>query len=111
AATAEQKSEHPLARLITQAGSQHGLLADAVEEFVAHPGSGVTARTAHARLVVGTQRLLEETGIALTTEARDVLERLDQSGHTGLLVARDGVILGVIGARDRVRPEAAGVLA
>src|SRR5262249_28663420 len=33
-------------------------------------------------------------------------QRLDASGQTALVVARDGVVLGVIGARDRVRPEA-----
>src|SRR5207247_1945957 len=38
------------------------------------------------------------------------LEQLDQAGQTALLMARDGVVLGAIGARDRVRPEAAGVL-
>src|SRR5262249_19557518 len=43
--------------------------------------------------------------------ASAVLEQLDASGQTGLLVARDGIVLGVIGARDQVRPEAAHVLA
>jgi Cu+-exporting ATPase len=40
-----------------------------------------------------------------------LLERLDAGGQTALLVARDGVVLGVLGARDTVRPEAAAVLA
>src|SRR5262249_20347012 len=35
----------------------------------------------------------------------------DAGGETALLVARDGVLLGAVGARDRVRPEAADVLA
>src|SRR5262249_32681255 len=38
-------------------------------------------------------------------------DQFDSSGQTALLVARDGIVLGVIGARDRVRPEAADVLA
>src|SRR5262249_16745162 len=44
-------------------------------------------------------------------EFRALLESLEATGQTILLVARDGVILGAIGARDRVRPEAAAVLA
>jgi Cu+-exporting ATPase len=111
AATAEQRSEHLLARLITQEAAGRGLEVEAVEEFLAHPGAGVTARTAAGTLVVGSRRLLEERGITVSGEARAVLERLDAAGQTALLVARDGVVLGVIGARDRVRPEAAGVLA
>src|SRR5207302_5000044 len=111
AATAEQKSEHLLARLITQAASQERIVPEPVEEFVAHPGAGIAARTAQAQLLVGTQRLLEEHSVALGRDVRELLERLDSSGQTALIVARDGVVLGVIGARDRVRSEAAGVVA
>src|SRR5439155_22956280 len=49
ALTAEQQSEHPIARLITQEGARRGLKADAVDQFRAHPGAGVTARSGQAR--------------------------------------------------------------
>jgi P-type Cu+ transporter len=135
AATAEQRSEHPLARAILHGAAARQLPLEPVEEFLAHPGAGVTAlvrghsaapgseniTTAEAvpppadgpawRLVVGTRRLLEEQGIAVPDEAVALLERLDASGQTALLVARDGVVLGALGARDTVRPEAAEVLA
>ncbi|HEV3448918.1 MAG TPA: cation-translocating P-type ATPase family protein [Gemmataceae bacterium] len=111
AATAEQKSEHVLARVLIQAAAQRGLIPESVEEFVAHPGAGVVARTPRGTLIVGSQRLLEEQCIAPGPEIRQLLERLDQSGQTALMVARDGVVLGIIGARDRPRPEAAGVIA
>ncbi len=129
AATAEQRSEHPIARLILQEAAARGLSPDAVEEFLAHPGAGVTAKVREttskpgpdsvlstqysvlSTLVVGTRRLLEEQGIAIPPEGQVALDRLDATGQTGLLVARDGVVLGVLGARDRIRPEAAGVLA
>jgi Cu+-exporting ATPase len=111
AATAEQRSEHVLARLIVQEATQRGLNPDPVEEFQAHPGSGVTTRSAGATLVVGNRRLLEEQIVLLTPEAEAVLQRLDAEGQTVLLVAREGRVLGAIGARDRVRPEAAVVLA
>jgi Cu+-exporting ATPase len=110
AATAEQRSEHLLARLILQEAAARQLPLGAVEEFQAHPGGGVTVRTAEGTLVVGTPRLLEEQGIVIPEEARELLARLDQSGQTALLVARAGVVLGAIGARDRLRPEAPGVL-
>jgi Cu+-exporting ATPase len=117
AATAEQGSEHPLARLILQEAAAGHQALDPVQDFLAHPGAGVMARTRPgpdgrgAALVVGTRRLLEEQGIAIAPEAASLLESLDATGLTALLVARDGVILGAIGARDRVRPEAAGVIA
>jgi Cu+-exporting ATPase len=111
AAAAEQRSEHLLARLIVQEAQRRGLAIEPVDEFLAHPGAGVAARSGGAALLVGTRRLLEEQGITLPPEARRLLEQLDATGQTALLVARDRVVLGVIGARDRPRPEAAGVLA
>ncbi|HEY3788110.1 MAG TPA: HAD-IC family P-type ATPase, partial [Urbifossiella sp.] len=110
AALAEQKSEHPLARLILREAAARGIAPADVDQFLAHPGAGVTAVSSGSTYVVGTRRLLEEQGVAISPEVIDILERLDAAGQTSLLVAKDGVILGAIGARDRVRPEAASVL-
>jgi Cu+-exporting ATPase len=106
AATAEQRSEHVLGRLIVQQAAARGLAPAPVEDFLAHPGAGVTARAGADTLVVGTPRLLQEQGIALPPDVETLLAQLDAGGQTALLVARSGVVLGVIGARDRVRPEA-----
>ncbi|MBM3979422.1 MAG: cation-translocating P-type ATPase family protein [Planctomycetes bacterium] len=118
AATAEQRSEHPLARLIVGAAAARGLSVPAVDAFRAHPGAGVTASFGGTALIVGTRRLVEEQGVALPADALAALDRLDAAGQTSLLVvrtslvvARDGVVLGVLGARDTLRPEAAQVLA
>jgi Cu+-exporting ATPase len=111
AATAEQRSEHPLARLIVREAATRGLVVPPIEGFQAHPGAGVTATVEGASLIVGTRRLVEEQGIALPPEAGAALDRLDTAGQTSLVVARDGVVLGVLGARDTLRPEAAQVLA
>jgi Cu+-exporting ATPase len=140
AATAEQRSEHVVARLLTHEAAARKLPLPPLTEFQAHPGAGVTARVGGAesevstqyavlstqysvpgaqgpmpggpvRLVVGTRRFLEEQGVPLTDEAASALERLDAAGETALLVARNGLVLGVIGARDRVRPEARGIIA
>jgi len=111
AATAEQRSEHPLARLILREAAARGLEAPPADEFQAHPGAGVTATAAGAAIVVGTRRLVEECGVVLPPEAVSALERLDEAGQTSLVVARDGGVLGVLGARDTLRPEAAQVLA
>ncbi len=112
AATAEQRSEHILARLVLQEAGSRGLTLSELSEFEAHPGSGITARLADGTtLVVGNPRLFQEQGLALSTEMTDLLTRLDASGQTALLVARNERLLGVIGARDRARHDALMVLA
>jgi Cu+-exporting ATPase len=111
AATAEQRSEHVLALLITQEALRRGVSPDPVDEFLAHPGAGVMARLGRSQLIVGTEHLLAEQGVALPPEADAWLAHLNASGQTGLLVARDGIVLGAIGARDRLRPEGAGIVA
>ncbi|MCI0379333.1 MAG: cation-translocating P-type ATPase family protein [Gemmataceae bacterium] len=110
AASAEQQSEHPIGRLIVQAAKERGLALEEASDFQAHPGAGISVTLSSGRLLVGTRRLLEEQRIVLTPEAQQLLQELDKRGQTGLFVARGGIVLGAIGARDRVRPEAAGVL-
>ncbi|MBI1829977.1 MAG: heavy metal translocating P-type ATPase, partial [Planctomycetes bacterium] len=110
AAGAEQRSEHPIARLIVHEAAKRQLALDSVSEFQAQAGAGVVATTASGNILVGTSRLMEEQGIPLTEAARDALNKLDAAGQTALLVARDNVLLGVIGARDRVRADVGIVL-
>ena len=61
--------------------------------------------------MVGTPRLLEEQGVPQPADLAPLLEQLDTTGQTVLLVARAGVVLGAIGAHDRMRPEAVAVVA
>jgi len=110
AASAEQRSEHPLARLIVQEAVKRQLTLDDAQDFFAHPGAGVTAQIAGGRILVGTRRLMEEQGIAITDAADAALVKLDAAGQTALLAARDGILIGAFGARDRLRPEAGALL-
>lgn len=111
AAAVEAKSEHPLAQLIVRSAQERGLALPAVEDFVAHPGGGVQGRIDGSILHVGNRRFLLEQGVEWNEQATQLLARLDQDGLTSLGVARGTTLLGLLGARDRVRPEAAGVLA
>src|SRR5437868_866004 len=111
AATAEQGSEHPLARVVLDAAAVRSITPEPRTEFTALPGAGVRAVAGGQSLLVGTRRLLEEQGVAVPAEAVALLDRLDAAGQTPLLVARGGTVLGAIGARDRVRPDAAAVIA
>ncbi|MGH9675791.1 MAG: heavy metal translocating P-type ATPase, partial [Candidatus Acidiferrum sp.] len=111
AAAAEQRSEHPLAQALLRAARDRGLALDSVDEFQAQPGCGVSARMQGMPLLVGNRRFLEENAVSIPDAFQADLARFDSSGQTVLLVVRDGVVLGAIGARDRLRADAAAVVA
>ncbi len=111
AATAEQHSEHPLARLILQEAARRQIVLDPIADFQSYPGVGVAAESASlGTVIVGNRRSMEERGVSISDEARAALERLDAAGSTVLFVVQKGRILGALGARDRLRDEAASVL-
>jgi Cu+-exporting ATPase len=114
AAAAERPSEHPLARLLVRQAGASGMTLPEVADFQAQPGAGVATRLmldGGARdVLVGNPRLFRERGVAVPAEAEQALAALDGAGQTALLVAVDGTVVGVIGARDRVRPEAQDVI-
>ena len=110
AASAERRSEHPLGEAIVREAQVQGLVLTQPEQFQAITGAGVAAVVAGRALLVGTPRLMAERGIALGALSGDVT-RLQAEGKTAMLVAADGVLLGVIAVADTVRPTSAAALA
>ncbi len=108
AASAESRSEHPIARAVLAAATGE---VEVPTAFEAHPGAGVVASASGVSLVAGTAKLLEGQGVTLPLDVAAALDELAAGGESVLLVASAGVFRGVVGVRDRVRPEVAGVLA
>ncbi|QIK83408.1 cation-translocating P-type ATPase [Sanguibacter sp. HDW7] len=111
AARAEAGSEHPLARPVLEAAAAEGLTVTGLPEHTEPvPGKGVVATLDGRRVVVGNLALLEAeatTDEAATTEAG----RLAGLGRTPMVVALDGRVAGVLGVADRVRDDAAEMVA
>jgi Cu+-exporting ATPase len=117
AAAAEQPSEHPLAKMLVAEARERGLALPAVDDFQAQPGAGIVARipplvadVEASTILIGNLRLIREHGVDVPAEAEAALEDLDRAGQTALIVVRDRRVLGVIGARDRVRRVAHDVI-
>jgi Cu+-exporting ATPase len=115
AAAAEHSSRHPLADAVRHAAEARGLIPFATTEISALPGAGVSATwradgEVSRSVFVGNHRLLTERGIALDEATEALLDDLDARGATPLIVAVDGVLAGVLEARDTVRPEAHDVV-
>lgn len=106
AASAEGRSEHPLARAIVASANKRGIPLTEADEFRMEAGKGIYARISGKELFCGSEKYLKENGIEYTPQSDEPLERLRGQGKASILVACDGVCLGVIALSDVVRPEA-----
>ncbi len=102
-AAIERRSRHPIARAISAWACDAGsdlLIPTAFEEI---PGSGVVAEIAGHRIRVGSTSWIP-------TE-HPMADRAAVRAHTPIVVESDGSVVGVIAVADRVRPEAAAMVA
>jgi Cu+-exporting ATPase len=109
AATAESRSEHPLATAIVRGARERGIEPALVEDFGAEPGLGAWALAGGRALVAGGPELLARYGAddaPLSAER----QRLESAGRTVVAVADNGALLGLVALADTPRPEAAEVV-
>ena len=100
----EQKSEHPLARAILQAGGERGMQPEEVAAFAALPGNGVTAEQNGVPLCAGSLKFIG-TRTTVPAEARARAEELAGQGKTPLFFCRDGRLLGMIAVADVIKAD------
>ncbi|PRB68753.1 cation-translocating P-type ATPase [Arthrobacter sp. MYb213] len=101
AAGLEARSEHPLARAILASTTERASVTD-VDTV---PGAGLEGRL-DGRLV----RLGRPGWIDAGALAPDI-ERMQHAGATAVLIEDDGKVIGAIGVRDELRPEAREIIA
>ncbi|MCU0464290.1 MAG: cadmium-translocating P-type ATPase [Anaerolineae bacterium] len=107
AASAESRSEHPLARAVVRAAEKRGLALQSVEGFESQMGLGITATVGGRMVRVGRPTSL---GVELPAELNAAAERLHAEGKTVIGVVADGAWLGVLALADTLRPESADVI-
>ncbi|HET6341335.1 MAG TPA: heavy metal translocating P-type ATPase [Gemmatimonadota bacterium] len=115
AAAVERASEHPIGEAIVRAAENRGLEPLHAQGFEALAGQGVRAGVQGCQIVIGMPRLLSELGVESGDvggePARSVVERLAGEGKTAVLVARDGVVLGLVAVADTVQQGSAEAVA
>lgn len=110
AAGLEASSAHPLAAPVLAAAQADGVPVLASEDVESVPGRGLRGpveldgRT--RQVLVGTTAFMEESGLAVPTALA-----AGAPGATLALVAADGAVIGALGIEDRIRPDAAEIVA
>lgn len=110
AAAVEARSEHPVATAIVAEARARGISPPAVSDVRALPGLGAEGRIGGALVVCGNARLFQERALALPAGVAAAADQLMGTGAAPILVARDGVTLGVIGVADEERELAADTI-
>jgi Cu+-exporting ATPase len=104
AAGAEAASEHPLARAVTAAGADRGLIPAAVSDVEAVAGRGVTATAGKRRVQAGSLAWLAEAGVDISAASRDGAEQAE-AAQTPVAIAIDGRVRLLLGIADALRPD------
>ena len=104
AAALERSSEHPLAEAIMAECETRGIVARMVEDFVAVPGRGVTAREGQNIIAAGNVRLMNELGAEVPA---GLAEQFAAVGKTPLFFAKNSELVGTIAVADEVKETSA----
>jgi len=99
AATAESRSEHPIAKAILRRATQLGIPYEDPGQFEYTPGKGIIATSGGEEIIVGNQNFLLERGVLLN-KANDTVPGSE------IFAARGGRFLGTLQIADTLRPEA-----
>ncbi len=101
-ATLERASEHPLATAIVEAATERGLALGTADDFDSPVGKGVTGTVDGHKLVIGSHRIMKETGIDVA-RLTERAEALRAEGATVIFVAVDGRVAGLFAIADPIK--------
>jgi Cu+-exporting ATPase len=104
AASVEQGSEHPLGRAMVEAARERGLELSEPNRFTSITGKGVSAEIDGRMVLVGSRRLLEESGIE-TRAMEGEMARLEGEGKTAMLVGAQDEVIGVVAVADTIKDD------
>ena len=103
AAIAEKRSEHPLARAITEKAEELGLSVPHPQSFENFRGKGVKVQWNSKTIIVGSSEMMKGEGAEIPESAKALLESKQSEGMTPLLIAADRRLLGIISIADTLR--------
>ena len=108
AAALDAHTTHPVADALARA---RGTDSGPVSDVDAVAGQGVRGRVGPSTVAVGRPDWVEAHSATLPARWRDALAGWAEAGHTPVAVAIDGVPAAVLAVGDRLRPEAAALVA
>ncbi len=109
AAAAERNSEHPLGAAIVRHASEMGIDVPPCESFSAVPGQGVKAIVEGKQILVGSSRLMEDSGVDVSSASKQLSE-FENQGKTAMIVAAGPQVVGSLAVADTVKETSAAAI-
>jgi Cd2+/Zn2+-exporting ATPase len=103
AAIAEKRSEHPLARAITEKAEELGLNIPHPQSFENIRGKGVKVQWNSRMIIVGSSEMMKSEGVQIPESTKGLFESKQSEGMTSLLITLDRRLLGIISIADTLR--------
>jgi Cd2+/Zn2+-exporting ATPase len=103
AAIAEKRSEHPLARAITEKTEELGMNIPHPQSFENFRGKGVKVQWNSKSILVGSSEMMKGEGVEIPESVKTLLQSKQSEGMTSLLIAADRLLLGIISIADTLR--------
>ena len=110
AASSEIHSRHPLAEAVIRSTEERHIVIPPHEECEVLVGLGMRTVADGRTLLLGSPSLLRSENVDVSDHAAEWVSRLQRQAETPLLLAVDGVLVGLISLRDEVRSNARDVL-
>lgn len=105
-ASAEAKSEHPIAKAIVEYTRNLKIDILSAIQFVMIPGKGIQAKVNDYDVACGNEKYLLSLGITLETDVYDHLAKYRNEGKATILVALNNICVGIISLADTTRSNA-----
>lgn len=109
AAALETHSEHPLAAAVMRKAKMENVEPLAAQGFRALKGRGAEATIEGRLFWVGSHRLLHEKGVE-ESEIHAQAQRLEDAGHSVIVVGSERHVCGLMSVADSIRPEASALV-
>ena len=105
AASIERRSEHPVGRAVVEASERVGAGWAAPTDVRALPGLGIEGTVDGTRVVIGSLKLIEHSGLPVPEDIEASADRLERQGRTLLYVGSGGEVKGLFALSDSPRAD------
>ncbi len=103
ASSLEENSNHPIGKVIYQAGKIKKVKFLSVKDFKEIPGHGVIGQVNKNQVILGTKKLIKDKKIKLEKNIEKTLDDFQEIGQTVVILAFDKKIVGLIALQDQLK--------